>query len=138
MNGYRRRCRSKILCDRAPIPPRCTLRSRIAKSSTAAEAAIAQAPYVTFSGVDDHLRRFLMSPESGTGRGVQLRRRPVVSVTDRFSLGLGGRFWTTWTNNNAVTNFGGAACPCPTEPAKTELYGGFVQGSYTFDPAVLF
>jgi len=40
--------------------------------------------------------------------------------------------------NNAVTNFGGAACPCPTEPAKTELYGGFVQGSYTFDPAVLF
>ncbi len=31
MNGYRRHCRSKILCDRAPIPPRCTLRSRRAE-----------------------------------------------------------------------------------------------------------
>lgn len=102
------------------------------------EADIAYLPYVNFGGVDNHVLRSLISPESGTGRGVQIEGVLSYFITDRFSLGLGGRYWNMWTTANAITNFGGMPCPCQTLPAKTELFGAFVQGSYKFDPATLF
>jgi opacity protein-like surface antigen len=102
------------------------------------EADMAYLPYVNFSGIDNHVERSLISPESGTGGGVQIEGILSYFITDQFSLGLGGRYWSMWTAANAITNFGGSPCPCHTMPAKTDLYGAFVQGSYKFDPAVLF
>ena len=38
-----------------------------------------------------------------------------------------------WTTKDAVTEFGGAPCPCQTLPAKTDRYGVFLQAAYHFD-----
>ena len=97
------------------------------------EADAAYLPYVKFSGIDDHVLRALVSPESGTGRGVQLEGILSYLVTDQFSLGLGGRYWAMWTTKDAITEFGGAPCPCQTLPAKTDRYGVFLQAAYHFD-----
>jgi opacity protein-like surface antigen len=101
-------------------------------------ADVAYLPYVTFNGTDDHVLRNLISPESGTGRGVQLEGILSYLVTDRFSLGFGGRYWAMWTTKDAITEFGGAPCPCQTLPAKTDRYGVFVQAAYRFDTLPLF
>ena len=91
---------------------------------------VAYLPYVEFNGTDNHVLRALISPESGVGNGVQLESILSYLVTDQFSIGLGGRYWAMWTTNSAITEFGGAPCPCPTQPAKTERYGVFVQLDY--------
>jgi hypothetical protein len=59
-------------------------------------------------------------------------------VTDQFSLGVGGRYWAMWTTKDAITEFGGAPCPCQTLPAKTDRYGVFVQAAYRFDTRPMF
>jgi opacity protein-like surface antigen/outer membrane protease len=94
------------------------------------EADAAYLPYVKFSGTDDHVLRDLVSPESATGRGVQLEGILSYLVTDRFSLGVGGRYWAMWTTKDAITEFGDAPCPCQTQPAKTDRYGVFLQAAY--------
>jgi opacity protein-like surface antigen len=102
------------------------------------EADVAYLPYVSFRGVDNHLGRSFITQESGAGRGVQIEGILSYLITDRLSVGLGGRFWSMWTTVNNIANSEGAPCPCQTQPTKTELYGGFVQGSYKFDFAVPF
>jgi outer membrane protease len=98
---------------------------------------LAYLPYVRFDGTDNHVLRTIVSPESGTGRGVQLEAIISYFVSQQLSLGAGARHWAMWTSNDAITNFGGAPCPCQTLPAKTERYGGFLQASYRFgEPAV--
>ena len=96
------------------------------------EAGAAFLPYGKFSGVDDHVLRALVLPESGTGRGVQLEGILSYLVTNPFPLGFGGRYWAMWTMKDAITEFGGAPCPCRTLPAKTDRYGVFFQAAYHF------
>lgn len=101
-------------------------------------ADVAYLPYLTFNGTDNHVLRDLISLESGTGRGVQLEGILSYLVTDQFSLGVGGRYWAMWTTKDAITEFGGAPCPCQTLPAKTDRYGVFVQAAYRLDALPLF
>ncbi|MDB5656366.1 MAG: hypothetical protein JWQ94_3979 [Tardiphaga sp.] len=101
-------------------------------------ADAAYLPYVKFNGVDDHPLRSNVaatrSPESGTGQGVQLETILSYNVTRAFSVGAGARYWAMWaTDDNAITNTFGAACPCQTLPSRTERYGGFLEASYKFD-----
>jgi opacity protein-like surface antigen len=95
-------------------------------------ADVAYLPYVTFDGIDNHVLRNLISPESATGRGVQLESVLSYFITDRVSVGVGGRYWAMWSTKDAITEFGGAPCPCQTLPVKTERYGAFLQAAYRF------
>lgn len=85
-----------------------------------------------FNGTDDHLQRVppFISPESGTGIGLQLESILSYLVTDQFSAGIGGRYWAMWTTMDAIIEFAGAPCPCLTQPAKTDRFGVFVQLDY--------
>jgi opacity protein-like surface antigen/outer membrane protease len=95
-------------------------------------ADVAYLPFVQFNGTDDHLQRVppFLSPESGTGTGLQLESILSYLITDQFSVGVGGRYWAMWTTKDAITDPAGAPCPCQTLPAKTERYGVFVQLDY--------
>ena len=101
-------------------------------------ADAAYLPYVTRSGVDNHLLRTdvsnTVSTETGTGQGVQLEAVLSYMISRQFSIGAGARYWSMWaTNADAKTNIFGTACPCQTLPARTERYGGFLEASYRFD-----
>jgi len=93
-------------------------------------ADVAYLPYVQFNGTDDHVLRALTIQEAGTGTGVQLESILSYLITDQFSLGVGGRYWSMWTTKDAIADFAGAPCPCQTQPARTERYGVFVQADY--------
>ncbi|CAN1723078.1 outer membrane immunogenic protein [Hyphomicrobium sp. 1Nfss2.1] len=85
--------------------------------------------YVHFSGVDDHVLRSLLSPETANGTGAQLELMLKYALTDQLSVGVGGRYWTMWTPDGTV-NFGGEAIvPMRYSVEQTAL---LVQGSYTF------
>lgn len=101
-------------------------------------ADAAYLPYVTRTGVDNHLLRTdvpnTLSPESGTGQGVQLEAVLSYMVSRSFSIGAGARYWGMWaTSSDAKTNIFSTACPCQTLPARAERYGGFLEASYKFD-----
>jgi hypothetical protein len=87
-------------------------------------------PFVSFTGADDHVLRFLYSPESGDGVGVQLEAILSYAVTDCFNVGVGGRYWSMWTTEGTV-DFGGTGIDVPMRYA-VEQAAVFVQGSYTF------
>jgi len=93
-------------------------------------------PYVAFRGTDNHVLRTdvsnTVSPESGTGQGVQLEAILAYAVTNSFSVGAGGRYWAMWATD-AYTDAFGTGCPCQTLPARTERYGAFLQASYKLD-----
>jgi opacity protein-like surface antigen len=94
-------------------------------------------PYVSFTGVDNHLQRAdvanTISPESGKGQGVQLEAILSYSVTPALNVGAGGRYWAMWATRDATTDGFSQGCPCQTLPARTERYGGFLQASYKLD-----
>ncbi|MFZ5782896.1 MAG: outer membrane beta-barrel protein [Pseudomonadota bacterium] len=94
-------------------------------------ADIAYLPYVQFDGTDNHVLRGIVSPEWGTGNGVQLEAVLSYYLTPEFSIGVGGRYWAMWTND-AYVAFGGSPCPCNTLPSRAERYGVFLQASYRF------
>jgi outer membrane protease len=98
---------------------------------------VAYLPYVKFNGLDIHWQRFdvanQLSPETGTGRGVQLEGILSYYITPNFNVGVGGRYWAMWTNDDAFTNMFSTPCPCQTLPSKTQRAGVFLQGSYKFD-----
>jgi opacity protein-like surface antigen len=101
-------------------------------------ADAAYLPYAAFTGVDNHVLRTLngtsLSPESGSGQGVQLEAILSYAVSRSFSVGAGGRYWAMWANNSdAKTNYFGLPCPCQTLPVRAERYGGFIEASYKFD-----
>jgi len=87
-------------------------------------------PYVDFEGVDDHVLRNLVSPESGRGIGVQLEATLSYALTDAFSLGVGGRYWSMWTETGTV-DFGGTGTYVPMRYASEQAQLLF-QGSYRF------
>jgi opacity protein-like surface antigen len=99
-------------------------------------ADAAYLPYVAFRGTDNHLQRFdvanTLSPETGSGQGVQLEAIMAYSLGHNFSIGAGGRYWAMWATN-ATTNLFSTPCPCQTLPSRTERYGAFVQASYKLD-----
>lgn len=87
-------------------------------------------PYVKFKGTDDHILRDLVSPEDGKGIGVQLEATLSYAVTDAFSVGIGGRYWSMWTTSGDV-NFGGTGTIIPMRYAAEQAQL-LVQGSYKF------
>ncbi len=94
------------------------------------EGEAAYLPYVSFSGIDDHILRNLLSPEDGEGTGVQLEAAVSYALTDAFSVGVGGRYWAMWTTSGTV-NFGGTGIIIPMRYASEQAQL-FVQGSYKF------
>jgi opacity protein-like surface antigen len=94
----------------------------------ALSADAAYLPYVTFSGVDNHVLRDLVSPENGHGIGVQLEATLSYMLTESFSVGVGGRYWSFWTTDGEV-NFGRTGIIVPMRYA-TEQAQLMVQGSY--------
>jgi opacity protein-like surface antigen len=99
-------------------------------------AEAAYLPYVAFRGTDNHLLRTdvsnTISPESGTGQGVQIEAILSYAFSNAFSVGAGGRYWAMWAPS-ASTNAFGTSCPCQGLPVSTERYGGFIQASYKLD-----
>jgi opacity protein-like surface antigen len=99
-------------------------------------ADAAYLPYVAFRGTDDHLQRTdvsnTLSPESGSGQGVQLEALLSYAVSNAFSVGAGGRYWAMWAPT-AYTNGFSTPCPCQGLPVRTERYGAFLQASYKMD-----
>jgi opacity protein-like surface antigen len=93
-------------------------------------------PFVSFTGVDNHLLRSdfasTISPESGKGQGVQLEAILSYGVTPELNVGAGGRYWAMWATTDATTNVFSTGI-LQTLPARTERYGGFVQASYRLD-----
>lgn len=87
-------------------------------------------PYVRFSGADNHVLRSLVSPESGDGVGVQLEAMLSYALTDAFSVGVGGRYWSMRTTSGD-TNFGGTGVIVPMRYAAEQAHL-LVQGSYKF------
>jgi hypothetical protein len=102
---------------------------------------VAYLPYVTFSGVDNH---FLgntgilasINPENASsGQGVQLEAAASYYFTPQISVGLGGRYWATWTTDGgAVRTFPKAFLSVPPQNfrATFEQLGAFVQLAYRF------
>lgn len=91
------------------------------------DADLAYLPYVNLNGLDSHWLRNANFPVNGTGNGVQGELVLSYYVTDAFSIGVGGRYWSMWTNS-ASYSFGGYEYV--TE--STNRYGVFLQGAYRF------
>ncbi len=87
-------------------------------------------PYVQFRGTDDHVLRNLVSPESGDGVGIQLEATLSYALTDAFSVGIGGRYWSMWTTSGSV-NFGGSGSFVPMRYASEQAQL-LVQANYAF------
>lgn len=91
-------------------------------------------PYVDFRGVDDHVLRDLRIDEIGrSGNGAQIEAVASYAVTDAWSVGLGGRYWTFKTNT-ADARFQFLPNPPFASTQRTtftaERYGMFLQSSY--------
>jgi opacity protein-like surface antigen len=91
-------------------------------------------PFASFTGTDNHLLRNAantVSPETATGRGVQLEAILSYAIANSFSVGAGGRYWAMWAPGS--TDFFSQGCPCQTQPVRTERFGAFLQASYKLD-----
>ena len=100
-------------------------------------ADAAYLPYVTFNWLDDHLERNLQYQMLGQGIGVQTQAVLSYDVTDRLSVGVGGRYWAMWSTSAQRQGIViGAAVAESTGPNRNtvDLLGAFAQVSYRFDP----
>jgi hypothetical protein len=77
-------------------------------------------------------------PESGGGTGVQIEAIMSYQLTDKITLGLGGRYW--YLQTRGTTDFENVIVGLPFPPVAQPLtftttrYGGFAQGAYKFGP----
>lgn len=94
-------------------------------------AEAAYLPHVNFRGTDNHVLRSLISPEDGRGVGVQLEAILTYALTDAWSVGVGGRYWSMWTSDGTV-NFGGTGAIIPMRYAAEQAHV-LIEGSYRFD-----
>lgn len=96
------------------------------------EVDAAYLPYVNRAGFDNHWFRADINPQAETGHGWGTQFEAILSyaVTDRFSVGVGGRYWY-FATNSASTIFPGETAVAPMQ-FYSERYGGFVQTSYKF------
>lgn len=96
---------------------------------------IAYLPAVLMDGKDDHNFRQLILPQAATsGDGVMLDASLDYMLTDAWSVGVGGRYWTyNMRNGSTAFNFLGAP-PILLEPSlyNSERYGFFLQSGYRF------
>ena len=80
-------------------------------------ADAAYLPYVKMFGTDNHVMRTdvtdTVSPEQGTGQGVQLEAILSYQVNHAFSVGAGARYWAMWATTNAYTNIFGSRVSVP-------------------------
>jgi len=87
-------------------------------------------PHVTFSGLDHHFPISRNIASSDGGRGAQVEALLSYYLTERFAVGVGGRYWTMWTTN------GHGVVQADASPrfyrATVEQAGAFVQASYAF------
>lgn len=84
-------------------------------------------PYVKYDGLDIHRLRNLSFPVQGTGRGGQAEIILSYQPIESFSIGVGGRYWTMWTDNASQTD-----SPSNVFEVETQRYGVFVQATYRF------
>lgn len=102
-------------------------------------------PYTSLKTFDSHWLRIGTSfgdfsgpvPQDVHGSGVQLEAIASYRFTDRFSLGVGGRYWKLEGKGKAEleqTIVGWPSTLAVAQPLtfKTERYGVFVQGAYQF------
>lgn len=96
-------------------------------------ADAAYLPYVNLSGFDNHWFRADINPwtETGWGWGTQLEGIVSYAMTDRWSVGLGARYWY-FSANHSETEFPGFASFSPMK-FYAQRFGGFLQTSYKFD-----
>jgi hypothetical protein len=109
-------------------------------------AEVAWLPFVQLAAQDTHWLRLGSTfgsiaspiPEHGSGSGVQIETILSYQVSDRISLGLGGRYWLLQTRGS--TDFEGVivglspiAMSQPLNFVATR-YGAFAQGSYRLGP----
>jgi opacity protein-like surface antigen len=94
-------------------------------------ADAAYLPYVRINGVDDHLLRAIVSPEWANGTGAQLELILAYAITDQLKIGVGGRYWTMWTDSGTV-DFGGNGTYVPMR-FSVEQAALLFQGSISFD-----
>ncbi|MFN3854359.1 MAG: hypothetical protein ACK4M0_08155 [Phreatobacter sp.] len=93
-------------------------------------AEVAAVPYARLDAFDNHWLRPAINPmaETGQGYGVQMEMSLSYRITERFSVGAGGRSWQLATTG-AKTRF-----PDEVNPSRlsfqSERWGGFVQASY--------
>src|SRR5215831_1783026 len=100
-------------------------------------ADAAYLPFVLSHGIDDHYalgsggtvvaKQF---SEWAYGRGVQLEAVLSFAVTEQFTLGAGGRYWSLWTSDSVPSLFNVPSQG--TNLYRTEAAGLFVQASYKF------
>ena len=99
-------------------------------------------PYVWFRGSDSHLLRIGTAPgdftgaipEDGHGWGYQLEAVLSYRLTDRISLGLGGRYWHMQSHGYAhfENRVVATAATAQVLDWKSDHYGIFFQGGYSF------
>ncbi len=87
-------------------------------------------PYVTFNGLDHHFPISRNIASSHGGQGAQVEALLSYYLTDRFAVGVGGRYWTMWTTNGQGFIQGDASPRF--YRASVEQAGAFVQASYAF------
>ena len=97
-------------------------------------ADAAYLPWVRFRGQDDHNARELLLPEAGApGDGVMLEASLDYKLTDRWNVGVGGRYWA-WNMHNGTELFDFLGSAPPTQPQlgryNAERYGFFLQSDY--------
>jgi opacity protein-like surface antigen len=97
-------------------------------------ADAAYLPYVTFNWLDDHVDRNLESQMSGQGIGVQTQAVLSYDVTDRLSVGIGGRYWAMWSTSAQRQGIPAGGLSSGPNRNTVELLGAFSQVSYRFDP----
>lgn len=95
-------------------------------------AEAAYLPYVRFHGEDDHGPN-AVSPQWGTGNGVQLEAILSYDVTERVSVGVGGRYWAYWVAQGKTANFSnGGKGEIEQQTFSAEQAAMFLQASYKF------
>ena len=95
-------------------------------------AEAAYLPYVHYRGQDDH-GPGAVSPQWGNGDGVRLEAILSYDLTDRFNVGLGGRYWAFWIPNGQTSNFAtGGTGEINAQSFSAEQAALFVQASYKF------
>ena len=88
---------------------------------------LAWLPYVKYDGLDIHRVRNIYFPIQGTGKGVQAELILTYMATEKFGIGIGGRYWSMWSNYAAQTTDQSNVFE-----VETDRYGVFLQASYKF------